>query len=288
MAESSWLWGGTTTGDAGPYTDDSFSDLWSSLFQSDRTLQGPLKGLLGELLVTNPSGTTIRLASGWAVVDGKVYKNTANLDFVVSVPASTKYYRLVLRKSFTAQTVKAAVIGPVDGTYPALTQTDGTTWEIPLAHFTITSGGVVTLLDVRTFCQYSTNIVTTMINNSNVTYEKLAPGASKFANRQGGSATDWTTPGNNNYTPSSSRLQGGVKDCGSIAANTVFNQTVTFPVAFSQPPIVLLTPVVWSGTGPVAIRISSTTTTQVQFAVHNQNPSLSVSAYVDWIAVGAE
>jgi len=159
MTESSVFWTGTVTGDAGPYTDDKFSDTFRVLFQSDRTTQGPLYGLQGQLQVTNPSGLTIRVATGYGIVDGKIYENTASIDFTVAIPVSgNNYYRVVLRKDFTAQTVRAAILGPNNSAPPAVTQTDGTTWEISLATVQVTSGNVVTVTDTRDFCMYNTDI----------------------------------------------------------------------------------------------------------------------------------
>lgn len=169
MTQWSAFWGGTATGDAAgatvdaPYSDDEFSDLWSILFLYDRTVQGVIQtnrsGYTGLLEVTNPSGSTIRVANGLALVDGKVYGNTANVDEAVDVPGSnTNYYLVVLTKDFAAQTVRIDIkeaAGNSNGGastavgYPTVTQTDGTTWEIALAQVSVTSGPTVTITDVR-------------------------------------------------------------------------------------------------------------------------------------------
>jgi hypothetical protein len=63
----------------------------------------------------------------------------------------------------------------------------------------------------------------------------MVPG---FLGRQGGSATDWTTAGTTHYeTGISIRIQ-----CGSIQSVGESNASVTFPVAFSQKPLVFITP----------------------------------------------
>jgi len=174
MAESSYFWGGTTTGDAGPYTDDAFSDAFAKIFLRDRTTQGVLKGIGSELVVSNPSGMTLRVASGYGIVDGKIYFNTANVDTTISVPGALRYYRVVLRKSFTAQTVRVAILGPSVGSFPALTQNDGTTWEISLATFTIDASNVFTITDTRQFCVFTGNVATEVIADSAVTTVKIA------------------------------------------------------------------------------------------------------------------
>ena len=54
-----------------------------------------------------------------------------------------------------------------------------------------------------------------------------------ISNRQGGSATDWSTPGTTNYTPTASKIQCGeasVVISGGLQGITA----VTFPVAFAN------------------------------------------------------
>lgn len=155
MTEKSYYWGGTAVGDAteAPYSDDEFSDIWRYLFLSERELMGPIVGG-SELAITNPAGSTVRVASGRAMVDGKFYINDANIDFIVS--GATVYWIIGLRKDFAAQTVRAFH----RGTYPdratalaSLVQTDGTTWEIALATvLTDGAGAVDTIQDERRFC----------------------------------------------------------------------------------------------------------------------------------------
>ena len=154
MTEASKYWAGSSTGDCGPYTDDDFSDIWRKYFTNDRTTQGVLGNYENELAITNPAGVTIRQATGAAIVDGKFYESTANVDHTVTVPGSgSNYYRVVLRKDFTAQTVRSVLLGPNVAAPDAVTQSDGTTWEISLATVEITSGSVVTVTDTRDWVQ---------------------------------------------------------------------------------------------------------------------------------------
>lgn len=154
--EVSMYWSGTTVGDAtlAPYDDDEFSDNWSLLHTYDRTTQGVIdtgnSTYSSMLACTNPAGTTIRVANGAALVDGKLYKNTANVDFSVTAPgAGTNYYTIVLQKDFVAQTVRLAMLGPDAVAFPTVTQTDGTIWEIEIWQITITNVGAITISDVR-------------------------------------------------------------------------------------------------------------------------------------------
>ncbi len=157
MTETSWFWGGTSPGDAvdAPYDDDEFSDVLRKLLQRNRTTQGVIEDYQSELLITNPGGVDVRLPTGAALVDGKFYENDANIDTALAVPAvSTRIDRVVLRKSWALQTVRLAIlVGVEGGGVPALTQIDGTTWEIPLAQASITTISVITLTDERVFAR---------------------------------------------------------------------------------------------------------------------------------------
>ncbi len=178
MAEISLPWGGSITGDAGPYTDDQWSDVWRQLFTRDRTLEGVLPDYLNEFVVTNPAGLTIRVASGGAVIDGKFYRNTANVDFAGAAPGGgSNFYTVVAHKDFAAQTVRLSLLGPDVVSPPAVTQADGVDWEVAIYTVEITSGSVVTLTDVRVYCHFNTNVSTAMLEDGAVTTPKLPDGA---------------------------------------------------------------------------------------------------------------
>jgi hypothetical protein len=143
-----------------------------------RTLQGPILGYANALAVTNPAGVTIRVATGAAVVDGKFYESTANEDLTISAPAGgTNYYLVVLQKNFAAQTVRVALLGPNPAAYPTVTQVDGTTWEVALAQVTITSAGLVTVTDVRSYCAFSSLVTSAMLGTGTVVNANLGNGS---------------------------------------------------------------------------------------------------------------
>lgn len=155
MAEYSMYWGGTVTGDASlaPYSDDEFSDNWRILFQQDRAVDGHIQTYLNKLVVTG-AASPVTVATGSALVDGKMYVNDAPTTVVIPTPAvSTRYDRLVLRKNWVAQTVRLTRIAGVEGAGvpPAVTQIDGTTWDIPLYTVIITIAGAITLVDNRIY-----------------------------------------------------------------------------------------------------------------------------------------
>lgn len=155
MTEISYTWTTGGGGDDAAIARDDWDDLIQVLLGGpDWTSEGVVAGYENDLAVSNPSGQTVRVATGAAVVDGKPYRNTADVDNVLTTPSvGDTGFRVVLRKSWSAQTVRVAVLQNTDGNSaaPAVTQTDGTTWEISLATGTITTGGVVTVTDDRSY-----------------------------------------------------------------------------------------------------------------------------------------
>jgi hypothetical protein len=222
MTEKSYYWDGTVTGDAtySPYSEDEHSDNWRKLFQIDRTIQSVLAGYESELEVTNPSGQTIRVAKGAALVDGKFYETDATVDFAGATPGggNDNYYRVVLRKSWAAQTVRLALLSNLAGAdYPAVTQTDGTTWEVSVARVLINDAGTVAIIDDRVYSK--------------------SPLARPIDRRQGGSTTDWSSEGSTDYTPSLATVQVGTRVSSTGATDGEIS--VTFPTAFSDKPVIL-------------------------------------------------
>lgn len=59
----------------------------------------------------------------------------------------------------------------------------------------------------------------------------------QFYRRQGGSASDWSSPGTTSRTPNAVRLQSGVASVAASATNQK-SIAITFPVAYSNTPLV--------------------------------------------------
>ncbi len=156
MTERSMFWS-DGIGDGGPYSEDELRLLYDALAGSEDADRGVLVTQGNELAPSSTGNNNIRMATGRAVVDGTLYENDAILDIVTASPAiGTTGRRLALQKDWAARTVRAVVITSADGVgaIPALTQNDGTIWEIPIASFTITTGGVIgALTDQREFCE---------------------------------------------------------------------------------------------------------------------------------------
>lgn len=153
MAEASLLWETNNTGDgvSSGYTDDQMFQLFRC-FCPPTNLGGVAPDILNELAVSG-SSSPVAVASGQALVYGIPYYNTASVNVAVATPASsTRVDYIVLRASWAAQTVRITRIAGTEGAgAPSLTQSAGTTWDIPLATVSITTGGVITVTDAREF-----------------------------------------------------------------------------------------------------------------------------------------
>ncbi len=155
MVEISRPWGGIVTGDAGPYSDDQWEAVWRSIARAapiPTTLGGVLRDELNELAVTG-TASPVSINTGRAIAHGTWYESDAAVTIAVPTPAvSTRIDRIVLRKDWVLQTVRIFRIAGVEGGgAPALVQTDGVTWDTPLAQASITTGAVITLTEERQF-----------------------------------------------------------------------------------------------------------------------------------------
>lgn len=177
MSESSILWSTNGTGDgAADITSSQWINFFEILFLSDKTTEGVAPRYLNALAVSSTGNNNARVATGGAVVRGFLYRSTANVDLTIPSPASDTGFRIVLRADWTLQTVRAAYVLNTTGVTdaPALTQVDGTTWEISLATGTITSGGVIAVTSAPTYLHYNTNVSTAMLEAASVTAAKIA------------------------------------------------------------------------------------------------------------------
>lgn len=270
MTERSFYWAGTSVGDASlaPYDDEAdYAHLWRNLFTINRQYAGVLGIEGGMLEVTNPAGATARVASGCAIVDGKFYENTANIDFTVS--GTSVWWVVGLVRSTLAQTVRAFARGPYASdalAIASLVQTDNDTWEIPLATVLTTAGGLVSsITDHRGYCRY---------------------GNATFARRQGGSPTLWQNPGTTGYNVPFTLQQFGVISAagGGVASGTI---SVSFPTGntyrSAYTPIVFVTP----AAAALVLYVSNVTNTG--FDINWSTPDGAVfngTVMANWLAIG--
>lgn len=155
MAEISRPWDGTVTGDAGPYSDDQWTDVWKTLLAPVIASEGVFSNQLNELNLTG-AASPVSVNTGRAMVDGSWYESDSSVSVVVPTPAANpRVDRIVLRKDWALQTIRITRIAGAEAASPsppAITQIDGTTWDLPLWQVYITTGGVITIYrDERSF-----------------------------------------------------------------------------------------------------------------------------------------
>lgn len=263
MTETSYFWEGQVTGDAtlAPYTNDELSDVFRELVQLNihdgvHTVTSKFgeiyrRGdeILANLEVYRLGLSAIVVAPGAAIIDGKVYCLREAKEFACR---QTGYYRLILRKEFPAldetgnpkgQTVKLEMLYSrsasssvaTENRAPTPTRIDGITWDLTLAMFYF-DGYTREFYynDSETFAQ--TGYYSTVIGAREIGKRLYPFGAVSIPKRQGGSSTNWSTVGSTNYVVPMSRVEVGSVTVGSNP------QAVTFCEAFSNSPIVIITP----------------------------------------------
>ncbi len=105
-----------------------------------------------------------------------------------------------------------------------------------------------------------------------------ATGGVSLNNRQGGSASDWSIGGTGNYTPSGVFVQTGAIPTESAGQDVV---TITFPVAFTQVPIVMVSGGGISNNQQIS---SQHTITATNFTINVERAL--VGSVTTWIAIG--
>lgn len=158
VTERSQFWSGTVTGDASiaPYdADTEFARVLRSIAGANAIPTHRSGVFVDDLNELAASGGTspVAIATGRALVDGTWYENDASVNVAIPTPsASTRIDRIVARKSFSAQTIRITRIAGTEGAgAPAITQSAGVTWDMPICQASITTGGIITILDERNF-----------------------------------------------------------------------------------------------------------------------------------------
>jgi len=331
LTEQSYFWTTSTDHDgASEYTEADLAEAIRIIAACMNSV-GVARGYLNGLAATVPGANTVTIATGAAIVDGKPYSNLGSGNLTIpsaSGGGNTRIDRIVLRADWANHEVRLTVVSGVDAaipTAPAVTQTPGTTYDVLLWRALVNTSGAVTVTDERTWAQPGTDaiataalqaasVTTAKIADVNVTTGKLADGAvttaklaadsvddtiagnrvPQFYRRQGGSATIWAAAGSTNYTPTSVRMQAGQVTVVVAANNPNGTTTVTFPVAFSNHPLVFVTLYdAVNGGGPtvdaVRIRAYSNSNSQVDITVDMEIDVSHITTYtVNWLAIGPE
>jgi len=142
MTEKSFIWDAAGGGDESPHSESDTADLFAAITGKS---SGVLPGVLSEL-TPSVNGSDIRVAIGWAIVDGHPYRNDTQKDTTVVQPlVGTTGRRLVLRCDWAAQTVRITEISSPDGTaaIPAVTQSPGSTYDVKLCSYTVSTSRVI-------------------------------------------------------------------------------------------------------------------------------------------------
>lgn len=158
MTETSQVWDGILTGDAGvvaPYSASEWASRTNILagigasFPNYGIISGSGGGVYSPLYVAakSPASSNIEVEIGSALVAGYLYQNTAALTFTIGANASgnPRIDTVILRVDFTAQTVRAVVKQgtPAGSPVRPTLQQDASLWEIPLADIAVANGFTV-------------------------------------------------------------------------------------------------------------------------------------------------
>jgi len=324
MAQKSLCWftdgfTGATGEGAAPYTQDEFALYNRVLFGEGVVFSSANNGL-----EVTGTASPLSISEGRMQIRGFTFASSDVETIAVTTPLiGTTGGRVVVRADYSTATVRIALKMSSDGvaSVPALTQIDNTTWERSLAIFTITTGGVITVTDDRiwaftnlarqdgtTITRDSQNrfgvanggITTAKIADGAVTTDKIADDAvttDKIGNeivpligRQGGSATDWDVAGTTDYSVGEVAMQAGVASgVMTTGDNVVTMDSIVFPVAFANQPIVTALVRMRESGYSFDIVSAGASTTEVQFTLRNSNganvPS-NIDFVVNWLAIG--
>lgn len=270
MTESSYLWEGHTVGDA--VTNAPYMAYWDYYVKTLLQLNPAADGVIANSdnnLQCVVSGTNITVDTGAAMVYGSYYTNDALLTLST---AGDGYYYVILRKDWTAQTIRAVILGPNAGTYPTLTQVAGTTWEIALASF-VKGGGVVgnflwrpkyLRADFeRPLMRWGLDSVDGGIGASDIYGVPNKPYPITFPRRMQIGASRWT---------------------GAAATNG--SKSITFPVGFTYAPVIIATArdLAAKHIGLSAVCNSPFTSMTIYWRVYEGSTATAVDIF--WMAIG--
>lgn len=189
MTEISRPWNGTTVGDAGPYTDQQWQELYRYIIGlgGNRSNVGvflgsgtaPDDGL--RVTAQGPAAAAVNVNPGSALVHGLAYFSNAIEQVVVGVNASgnPRVDTVILRTDYALQESRIAILTGTPAATPVpptLTQVAGTLWEIPLADIAVANGFTVLAQSTITPRQEWVNAppgvyLDNVLNNSGVVIE---------------------------------------------------------------------------------------------------------------------
>ena len=156
----------------------------------------------------------------------------------------------------------AKIAGVEGGSAPALTQTANTTWEISLAKVTITTAGVITVVNER----------------------RPVARLAAVHRRQGGSATVWATPGTTDQFIANTTTQVGT-DVWLGTPSTYGTINIVYTDPFIYAPLIFVTPNSNSGI-QVASSVTNISATGCTLQWHSLSGATETAVGFFWMAVG--
>ena len=307
--EYSFMWPGISLGDAAKapynaaYGEEVMALRMELLSAYDRTVQGIIDtdhaDYAGKLALSSPAVNQLRIASGAAIVNGWHYLNLDDRDFTV---VNSEQYRIVLRRGIATapvaqQTVRLALLNTPAGAPPAVTQTT-VTWEIELGTVTVDGGGVLAITSTGVWAGMrvnNSNIKAGAVNAASIAADAVGISEMGFTsievtNRQGADPTIWCADGSTNYALSDAIVE---MQAGSFTmsipngVDPTVNTTVTFPQAFAECPIVVVTSAEGVGGAYIVVWIESIVSTTFDIYIQAIGTVVGpVDHRVTWIAIG--
>lgn len=111
----------------------------------------------------------------------------------------------------------------------------------------------------------------------------------QMVRRQGDAGGNWDGEGSTNHTPTTVRMQVGVRDWSGGAVATA-NVDITFPIAFGARPIVIACAERMAGSAAIAVMVRSghTSTTACSLAWEDSGGNTHTAMKIYWFAIGPE
>lgn len=153
MTQKSIPWNGVITGDAGPYTDAEWQELWRNIigWGGSRANVGPIlssgdqpfNGL--RVQGQSPATSSVDVLRGAALVQGIAFISDSTESFAVAANASgnPRIDTIVVRADYALQTARLTLIQGTPAASPSppsLTQIASVMWDIPLADIAVANG----------------------------------------------------------------------------------------------------------------------------------------------------
>lgn len=189
MTEISRPWNGTSVGDAGPYSDAHWHQLYRAIigYGAGRANNGvflssgtqPNDGL--RVTAQSPVSASVNVNPGAALIQGIAYMNDAvqALAITPNVSGNPRIDMIVVQVDYALQTARLAVrLGApaASPSRPSLIQWANIMWEIPIAYIAVANGFVTIAQTAITQAQEWVNappgvFLDSVLNNSGVALE---------------------------------------------------------------------------------------------------------------------